>query len=165
MKKENLSKQAQSILEDKYGYRCEDVYQEGVQDLKEIINYEVVELNNVDIIETCMELYPELENFLTEEKLEEINEGELEEKELEEISAKLYMYLKEKSGQEKPKAIWVCSEKEEANLYYGDNPEEEFLEEEDCDENIITVKFSGELFVVSDLSEEGVLIMGEFEKE
>lgn len=53
----NLSKTALSILQTRIGYRNDELYNSKVVRFEDILCYEVKELGNLDILETCKSLY------------------------------------------------------------------------------------------------------------
>lgn len=143
-----LSKEALKIKKNKKGYRNDEYYGEKERDLKKIIKYEIMEYGNVDVLETLKNNHEEF-SFVDDALLASINHQDYSEKEYDVLIEKIIKFIKEQlNTTDDLKGVWVCDSKKNvlSNYSHGN------------DEEINTVIFDGDLFIVSDLEDEGVLI-------
>ena len=138
------SKCSRKSFKEKLGYRTEDTYGSGVRDLKSIIEYEMIELGNIDIPLTI------LDNFDTTEEertlLSNVEQMDTEDKNnLVDIILNIInrKYPNAKYG------LWLCDNKKDVKNYYGGSSVDKYNIENDTP--------------ISDLGEEGKLYV--FDKE
>ena len=139
----NLSNRAMTMIRNKKGYRNENCYGSGVRDLREIIEYEIVELGNIDIQDTLIILYDYKPLHLLEEDL--INE-DLINQEIE----NMIKFIKEFSKFESLEGLWLCAKEEDVKQLYWNE-----------DNDLQTYYLTGNEMIISDIGYDGCLIVCE----
>lgn len=131
-----LSKEAQEMLAARKGFRNDALYGSGVENIRDIIEFEATELCNSDIFLTCERLYG-------------IDYGELDLEDLEKTRIcieKTMEFLKNHFGTDELRGKWLGLKRDIIAYYEGENS----LTEYPIPENAI---------IISDLGKEGVLFV------
>ena len=134
-----ISKEAQTIINNGYGFRDDSTYDECITNPYDVCLFEVSELGNLDIPKTLLKLYKdklssEQINFLDD--LIDINYWD-------DSYESDYLEILSTIIGNRNYCLWVCSSEEEVLELYGDN-----IEKYDIPKDSI---------ILSDLSNEGVL--------
>lgn len=130
---DKLSRESQIILANGYGYRNDFAYGSGVDNIFEIIDFEVFELGNNDVFYTCRELY-DLKLDIRKKK---------------ECFQKIKLFLTSVFGTNKLYGLWLTSEDNVRKYYDGNSAPYISVYE-------IPKKY-GEVLVISDLGVDGCL--------
>jgi hypothetical protein len=156
LNKELLSIQTKKIVENKKGYRYENLYGEGYRNIKDVCTHETFELGNVDIPETILLLY---EDFLSdsEKKLFKriIDEEDICDVEIDVFATSCKKVATKVTGEENVECIWLCGNKNDVKGYLMEGEE---LEDEDIDE----YKLPDNICILSDIGSDGALIAYKF---
>lgn len=125
------SSTAKRLSKQKYGFRNDELYDSGVTDFKSILKFEVEELENTDIFDTCEDLYD------IKYDMDNINSC---------IKSTLDFFYKHFKTK-KLYAKWLTTKTMVKQLYEGDTY------------NIRKIKINDDFLIASDLGEQGVLFV------
>lgn len=145
-----LSTEATDFLKTKVGYRNDSIYGSGETNIKDVLLFEIAELGNTDVLETCQKLYPQI-TCITDELIESIENYELDEDDIEDF---LDDFLSELSYvfPEMDQVIWVCHSLEDVLKNYTSN------DTDAPSDSFIRVPFDTPV-ILSDLGSEGFLVL------
>ena len=128
------SKQVMEVQANKVGYRDDNLYGEKVRDLQAILEHEMLEMGNVDVLDTMEKLYPACASWISEEMKTAINNGTPPVEEVKGLIGKLVDFVKEElHTTEMPMAIWVCATKKDFMENYSDGTYPGFEKEPEVD--------------------------------
>lgn len=132
---------------DKIMYRDEDIYGSGINDILDVISYEVYELGNTDILEYCLDHYVEDKN-LKNRIIDLVNNLEnYSDLDVFNLVQDLVVEINYQTKSDLKYCLWLASEQAVKDLYDGSN---------------INAYYTSDI-ILSDLGYDGILFAYETE--
>jgi len=140
------------VLEEQLGYRTETAYGSGVRDLREILDFEIIELGNVDIPATIVKNFPMKNNFERMLLNHFVEEPETYSRKQKYDIVKLCQWIILRKYPKAKYALWLA-DKDAVKTYYGGTEEDIDEYETEYDIPISDLGNEGKLYLYSEIPE------------
>lgn len=139
-------------LDEELGYRTETAYGSGVRDLREILDFEIIELGNVDIPATIVKNFPMKNNFERMLLNHFVEESEKYSRKQKYDIVKLCQWIILRKYPKAKYALWLA-DKDAVKSYYGGTEEDIDEYETEYDIPISDLGKEGRLYLYSEMPE------------